>query len=223
MDKEKYLKTSCKVVAKDLKLVVPEQQEFSSYAPSTNLVVHKNAKLEEEHEEKGFTTSRRNLEDAWTELFENPSNFWDNRNKKKNVNSPDFRHKSRPISLWINDVNIPAWVPERLSSGCLDVSKEDPYPKSERLWQEFFTCPSEWWDNRAKKLSLKSPDFKNKSTGEALWINSTFTPKWVEAQLELYDAKNRTAKADYMDSSWTKVFDKKAAYVSSEGDEFSVI
>lgn len=47
----------------------------------------------------------------------------------------------------------------------------------EELWRQLMQSPKDFWDNRAKKLSPKSPDFKHKKTGDALWLNSK--PDWV--------------------------------------------
>ncbi|XP_050891155.1 protein OSB1, mitochondrial [Lathyrus oleraceus] len=56
------------------------------------------------------------------------------------------------------------------------------------LWQVFFASPNEWWDQRKNKLNPKSPDFKHRDTGEALWL-SKHNPPWVTRQLELLDSK----------------------------------
>jgi len=60
--------------------------------------------------------------------------------------------------------------------------------ETEKLWNAFFSDPDHWWDNRAKKPSPKSPDFKHKTTNEALWIVSSRTPAWVPLQLEKLEA-----------------------------------
>lgn len=46
-------------------------------------------------------------------------------------------------------------------------------------WQAFFASHQDWWDNRMNKRNPRGPDFKHKSTGAALWINSRDTPAWV--------------------------------------------
>ncbi|KAJ0980300.1 hypothetical protein J5N97_008555 [Dioscorea zingiberensis] len=56
------------------------------------------------------------------------------------------------------------------------------------LWQVFFSSPSEWWDNRKRKLYPGAPDFKHKDTKECLWLDPN-DPPWVRKQLELYDSK----------------------------------
>lgn len=56
------------------------------------------------------------------------------------------------------------------------------------LWQLLFRNPHEWWDNRNSKKHAKEPDFKNKYTGEVLWIKAN-DPPWVKKQLELQDSR----------------------------------
>ncbi|CAN5975479.1 unnamed protein product [Sphagnum jensenii] len=53
----------------------------------------------------------------------------------------------------------------------------------EKLWQEFFSDPSQWWDHRLEKGNAKYPDFKHKRTQEALWLNNNLKPPWVESKL----------------------------------------
>ncbi|XP_022769535.1 protein OSB2, chloroplastic-like, partial [Durio zibethinus] len=57
------------------------------------------------------------------------------------------------------------------------------------LWQAFFANPTEWWDNRKNKRSPKSPDFKHKDTGEALWVEGRNNPRWVKSQLAILDSR----------------------------------
>lgn len=51
------------------------------------------------------------------------------------------------------------------------------------LWELFSQNRNEFWDNSEKgpmpKKNPKGPDFKNKKTGEALWISSRNAPDWV--------------------------------------------
>ena len=53
----------------------------------------------------------------------------------------------------------------------------------ESLWRSLAEEPDTWWDNRERKAqpgaNPRSPDFKHKETGEALWIESRDTPAWV--------------------------------------------
>jgi hypothetical protein len=44
--------------------------------------------------------------------------------------------------------------------------------ETDLLWEELKQQPGNFWDNRNKKLSSKSPDFKHKVSGAALWLNS---------------------------------------------------
>ncbi|KAJ7555610.1 hypothetical protein O6H91_05G046600 [Diphasiastrum complanatum] len=53
----------------------------------------------------------------------------------------------------------------------------------EQLWQEFFSDPSLWWDNRSIKKNPKYPDFKHKSTQDGLWIEGWLNPSWVKAKV----------------------------------------
>jgi len=55
--------------------------------------------------------------------------------------------------------------------------------QKEKLWREFFSDPSQWWDNRSEKVNAKYPDFKHKMTQKALWLDDRQTPPWVEAEL----------------------------------------
>ncbi|XP_076883695.1 protein OSB1, mitochondrial-like [Bidens hawaiensis] len=59
----------------------------------------------------------------------------------------------------------------------------------EKLWQEFFVNPVDWWDNRKNKRSPNYPDFKHKDTGEALWVEGRMNPSWVKAELSKLDSR----------------------------------
>ncbi|KAJ7532581.1 hypothetical protein O6H91_13G010900 [Diphasiastrum complanatum] len=83
----------------------------------------------------------------------------------------------------LNYIDLPKeGKPKRMGS-------EDQKLSTEKLWQAFFLSPGEWWDNRNKKKNPKSPDFKHRSSGEALWIEGWNTPSWVNSQLEALDSK----------------------------------
>ncbi|KAL7245106.1 hypothetical protein ACSBR2_000443 [Camellia fascicularis] len=62
------------------------------------------------------------------------------------------------------------------------------YKNRLHLWQVFFANPSEWLDNRKRKTKLNQPDFKNKDSGEALWIKPN-DPSWIKIQLQLHDSR----------------------------------
>ncbi|KAE9457097.1 hypothetical protein C3L33_10998, partial [Rhododendron williamsianum] len=64
----------------------------------------------------------------------------------------------------------------------------EKYKERLHLWQVFFTNPSGWLDYRRRKSKPNHPDFKNKDTGEALWINR-YDPPWIKRQLQLYDSR----------------------------------
>lgn len=55
------------------------------------------------------------------------------------------------------------------------------------LWQVFFANPYEWIDLRKRKTNPKQPDFRNRSTGEALW-QSPRDPPWLRKQLQRLDS-----------------------------------
>ncbi|KAH7415764.1 hypothetical protein KP509_14G059500 [Ceratopteris richardii] len=177
MDKENHFITISKVVARDLKFAVLEKLESSPYASPT--------KIAEDEGEGHIPSKKSNVEDAWIELLKNPSSYWDNRDFKKSLKSPDFKHKATSLGLWISNTNTPPWVHDWLCSRRLYASIKDPG----RLWEEFFACPEDWWDQRTCKKYSGGPDFRNKISGDALWIKSPRTPEWVERQLELHDAK----------------------------------
>ncbi|KAJ7292417.1 hypothetical protein O6H91_13G058400 [Diphasiastrum complanatum] len=55
--------------------------------------------------------------------------------------------------------------------------------RMEQLWQEFFSDPSQWWDNRFIKKSPKYPDFKHKTRNEGLWMDGLLNPPWVRTKM----------------------------------------
>ncbi|CAN0898277.1 Protein OSB1, mitochondrial [Linum grandiflorum] len=71
----------------------------------------------------------------------------------------------------------------------------------EEQWQAFFASPSEWWDNRKNKRNSKYPDFKHKTTGEALWVEGRYNPSWVKSQLAVLDERLGTMARDEDDNS----------------------
>ncbi|KAL6572302.1 Protein osb1, mitochondrial-like [Orobanche minor] len=57
---------------------------------------------------------RRDRLHLWQIYFASPSEWWDNRSRKKlNPNSPDFKHKDTGEVLWLQD-NDPPWVRKQL-------------------------------------------------------------------------------------------------------------
>jgi hypothetical protein len=69
------------------------------------------------------------------------------------------------------------------------------YQDMEKVWNEYFSDPTEWWDNRGKKQNPRYPDFKHKTTNEALWVDSYKTPEWVPDQLEKLEAARKKFEA----------------------------
>ena len=65
----------------------------------------------------------------------------------------------------------------------------EKYKNRLHLWQVFFANPSEWLDYRRNKVKPNHPDFKNKDTGEALWIRPN-DPMWIKKQLQLHDSRS---------------------------------
>ncbi|CAA7014829.1 unnamed protein product [Microthlaspi erraticum] len=131
-------------------------------------------------------------EEFWKDLVQNPGKWWDNRLKKINAKSPDFKHKETGQALWLN--GSPPWVLSKLPP--LKNNEEGPIivnmpnsvsqpiskpHKNEEFWMDLVQNPSKWWDNRANKTNPKAPDFKHKETGEVLWM--TGSPSWVQSEL----------------------------------------
>ncbi|KAJ7555613.1 hypothetical protein O6H91_05G046700 [Diphasiastrum complanatum] len=73
--------------------------------------------------------------------------------------------------------------PEQGQSGFSTSETSGRVVRVEQLWQEFFSDPSKWWDNRSIKKNSKCPDFKHKSTHEGLWIEDWLNPPWVKAKV----------------------------------------
>lgn len=52
-------------------------------------------------------------EDLWLEYFADPTQWWDNRGKKRNPRAPDFKHRVSKKALWIDGWYTPGWARER--------------------------------------------------------------------------------------------------------------
>ncbi|KAJ7517124.1 hypothetical protein O6H91_21G011200 [Diphasiastrum complanatum] len=101
---------------------------------------------------------------------------------------------TRKEALWINNNRFnPHWVRARLPV-MLQFQQRKPSafstPRSsgrlvriEQLWQEYFSDPSQWWDNRLTKKSPRHPDFKHKRTLEGLWVDGWLNPSWVKEKM----------------------------------------
>ncbi|KAJ7513567.1 hypothetical protein O6H91_23G004900 [Diphasiastrum complanatum] len=104
---------------------------------------------------------------------------------------------TRKEALWINNNRFnPHWVRARLPVK-LQFQQRKPSAFStprgsghvgrlvrmEQVWQEFFSDPSQWWDNRLTKKSPKHPDFKHRGTLESLWVDGWLNPPWVKEKM----------------------------------------
>ncbi|KAJ7237494.1 hypothetical protein O6H91_Y445400 [Diphasiastrum complanatum] len=99
---------------------------------------------------------------------------------------------TRKEALWINNRFSPHWVRGRLQfqqrkSSAFSTPRgsghEGRLVRMEQLWQEFFSDPSQWWDNRLTKKTPKQPDFKHKRTLEGLWVDGSLNPSWVKEKI----------------------------------------
>ncbi|KAJ7528126.1 hypothetical protein O6H91_16G085100 [Diphasiastrum complanatum] len=142
-----------------------------------------------------FEEERRaaRVERLWQQFFSDPSQWWDKRFDKTNPRFPDFKHKSAKKALWIDNRFSPPWVHARLAAMVRGQEEgQSGFPtreisgrvvKLEQLWQEYFSDPSQWWDNRFIKKSPKYPDFTHKTTHEGLWIEGWMNPTWIKAKM----------------------------------------
>jgi pentatricopeptide repeat protein len=109
--------------------------------------------------------------------------------------------------LWSSDRWHRSIASSSSSSSSSSCSGDDPPiaagtagNKREKLWQEFFSDPSQWWDNRFEKGTAKYPDFKHKTTQAVLWLDNQQNPAWVGAEL----AKMAPGTVQLHSSSWTR-------------------
>ncbi|KAL5545678.1 hypothetical protein UlMin_005365 [Ulmus minor] len=56
--------------------------------------------------------TKRNDDELWKNLVENPDKWWDNRLDKTKETSPDFKHKETSKVLWLSD--LPSWAVSKL-------------------------------------------------------------------------------------------------------------
>lgn len=50
------------------------------------------------------------LDVFWRDLIENPIDWWDNRESRRNPRAPDFKHRITRQALWIDNWQTPAWA-----------------------------------------------------------------------------------------------------------------
>jgi hypothetical protein len=64
-------------------------------------------------QEKAKLGEEKSNEDCWRDYFASPSDWWDNRQGKRNPKAPDFKHKVTRRALWIDGWYIPEWMKDR--------------------------------------------------------------------------------------------------------------
>ncbi|KAG0540990.1 hypothetical protein BDA96_03G457100 [Sorghum bicolor] len=72
-----------------------------------------------------------------------------------------------------------SWMNHRKSPDASFASKQK---LEEDLWRDLVDNPANWWDNRTDKPTPKHPDFKNKNSGQGLWLG-TKSPQWARDAL----------------------------------------
>ncbi|KAF8083120.1 hypothetical protein N665_0791s0017 [Sinapis alba] len=128
-------------------------------------------------------------EEFWKDLAQNPDNWYDNISNKTNVKAPDFKHKNSGEAQWMTD--SPTWILSKLpplkknqKQPLMPNTISTPTPKQvkrEKSWKDLVHNPDKWYDNILRKTNRKAPDFKQKDSGEALWM--TDSPTWVLPKL----------------------------------------
>ncbi|XP_026405452.1 protein OSB3, chloroplastic/mitochondrial-like isoform X1 [Papaver somniferum] len=137
-------------------------------------------------------------DNSWRDLIDNPSQWTDYRKDKLDglvkPKFPDFKRKDGGQALWID--GAPKWAiselqitfgkAEEFSRSNAQTQQESSShgrtkKSSEESWKNLIDDPTNWWDNRAKKLNPKAPDFRNKVTREGIWLSSA--PAWVSDKL----------------------------------------
>lgn len=125
---------------------------------------------------KTMTPSATGNEDWW-DLIKNPNDWLDYRELKSEgkvkARHPDFKHEKKGVGLWLN--KAPNSVLKGLQG--VDFRSKQVSSGKEEHWKSLVENPDKWWDNRLNKRNEKSPDFKNKESGEALWLSSA--PDWA--------------------------------------------
>ncbi|GFR51244.1 hypothetical protein Agub_g13619 [Astrephomene gubernaculifera] len=152
-------------------------------------------------------SKRDQVASNWEELRANPSEWFDNRNRKTNDRQPDFvKRDDRSVAIWVNSQDTPEWFTEVLDE--LDAARparqsqptRGPDARREEelvKWESLRNDPDQWYDNRYRKTNPKAPDFKRKDDKmAALWVDSYNAPEWVPELLAALDARGpRSAPA----------------------------
>lgn len=120
-----------KVIANTLNFIKKGSLDFSqkvvvdkntpSPAPSRQAVINRDSPLQyQKSAVKSSSSGKTAQEDGakivslWQAFFANPFEWWDNRTKKFNPKSPDFKHKDSGEGLWIENKHTPLWVRSQL-------------------------------------------------------------------------------------------------------------
>ncbi|KAJ4958478.1 hypothetical protein NE237_025589 [Protea cynaroides] len=149
-----------------------------------------------ESEEKSQKSGVESADRYWIDLVNYPERWRDYRKDKMDgkvkQGHPDFKCKEDGHALWFNSAPI-SLLPKLKGISETNFgndSKSNPLTnfKKEESWKNLVENPDKWWDNRLSKRNEKAPDFKNKDTGEGLWVNSS--PTWVLPKLPPLKANN---------------------------------
>ncbi|KAI7733575.1 hypothetical protein M8C21_005177, partial [Ambrosia artemisiifolia] len=122
---------------------------------------------------------KQSIHASWRDLLANSKLWVDNREKKSKGlvkhNYPDFKHKDTGAALWLDK------APVGVLQGLGQLEFFGTPNKGGDSWKHLIENPNKWWDNRVNKKNVKGPDFKNKDSGEGLWL--TDAPSWALSDL----------------------------------------
>ncbi|KAJ0788446.1 putative primosome PriB/single-strand DNA-binding, nucleic acid-binding protein [Helianthus annuus] len=150
------------------------------------------------HLQSDHKVDKQSFHASWRDLMTNSKLWVDYREKKSNglvkPNYPDFKHKDTGAALWLNKAPVGVLqglgqleffgTPNRTPNSTHTSTPNSTPKKGEKgadSWKNLIENPKKWWDNRVDKRNVKGPDFKNKDTGEALWL--TDAPSWALSSL----------------------------------------
>ncbi|KAI5061374.1 hypothetical protein GOP47_0023879 [Adiantum capillus-veneris] len=171
-----------------------------------------------------------NVELLWREFFADPSQWWDKRKRKANPNAPDFKHKKTQKALWIDGPNNPGWVKFMLEEKCKADSQDDSgcLQLKWSMWEDYFTDPTMWWDNRMTKKNPRAPDFKHKVSKKMLRLDDSDNPEWValrfanEQKMKTRDEINPEVYSPHILACSPSMEPKKMEIKKSNHDSFVV-